>query len=279
MGVNRAKVNDHHYNHALKPMSWGNTVPREVRPIKPGFAGYLPNASTHYGSSHYGGLPIYGGGHADLPHKGRPPMACASAYDLMAGGEHGKNAELNMISSAEIGRSAWNLEWARCPTALHAQQYATRPRTPATANGSRAQTPPASYRQPRTMGLPSSVSRQEQQPSQQPEYAVLPSFRQRSFTPMSRDPRGPSAAHAAAVGGIRPGYMGHIPRVLNHYGSTHVGGSYERQDLSLPGMRGGPTVYGEGEIAGGSDQYTQANVDRWLAEKGTAGDFRHALSA
>ena len=67
--------------------------------------------------------------------------------------------------------------------------------------------------------------------------------------------------------------------MLNHYGSTHVGGSYERQDLSLPGMRGGPTVYGEGEIAGGSDQYTQANLDRWLAEKGTAGDFRHALSA
>ena len=67
---------------------------------------------------------------------------------------------------------------------------------------------------------------------------ALPSYRRATFVPMSRDPRGPSAARAHAVGGISPGYMGFVPGVANHYGSTHVGGTYERTDASLPGRSG-----------------------------------------
>ena len=37
-------------------------------------------------------------------------------------------------------------------------------------------------------------------------------------------------------------YTGHIPGVMNHYGSTHVGGSYQKQDVALPGRDKGPPV-------------------------------------
>jgi hypothetical protein len=274
-----SRGNSDYHDFALRPISWDHTVPRDVRPIKPGFAGYLPNASSHFGSTHYGSLPIRGGGRAALPHQGRQNRAEVGATQLMAGGAMGKDAELHMMSSHEIGRNAWNLEWAG-----HARP---KPQTPASSH--RRQEAPDSSRRPHSasVGAPSgglsqrgaawTVGRRSQRVQTPPE-SPLPSYRKVNYVPMSRDPRGPLAAHAHAVGGIRPGYMGHIPRVLNHYGSTHVGGSYERQDTSLPGgVRS--RQYTEGEVAGGSDAYSQEHLDRWLREKGTAGDFRHALSA
>ena len=109
------KANDHRWTGSLTPISWDHTVRKAVHPIKPGYAGYLQNASLHYGSSHYGGLPMRGGGHADLPFHGRPPREKVGASDLMAGGGLGRDQILNMVSSAEYGRCAWNLEWAHVP--------------------------------------------------------------------------------------------------------------------------------------------------------------------
>ena len=64
----------------------------------------------------------------------------------------------------------------------------------------------------------------------------IPSFRQSTITPMSRDPRGPSAAYSYSKGGVIPRYTGHIPGVYNHYGSTHVGGSFTNlASEALPG--------------------------------------------
>ena len=58
----------------------------------------------------------------------------------------------------------------------------------------------------------------------------LPSFRQGSFTPMSRQAFAPAHEthrdrHLSATG-IKPGYQGHVPNACKHFGSSHTGGSH-----------------------------------------------------
>ena len=218
-------------NVRMRPSNWLTAQVRETRPVIPGFAGHLPLSKIHYGSSHYGGVPLRGGGRVPLPHQGglKPEM---KATDLMGGGELGKGAELHVPSSFLIGRQAWDLTWAG-----HTRKRP--PSTPRSLEARRRAMDTSSHQvRPSSAGTPRAVARQEQNFCQTTaEEPPLPSFRRCSYVPMSRDPRGPLAAHAAAVGGIRPGYTGFIPGVSNHYGSTHVGGSYERQDVALPGRQ------------------------------------------
>ena len=65
----------------------------------------------------------------------------------------------------------------------------------------------------------------------------LPSFRQGSFTPMSRQAFAPAHethrdGHLSATG-IKPGYQGHVPKASQHFGSTHLGGSHRDFQMAL----------------------------------------------
>lgn len=205
----------------LMPISWDHTLPRTTRPIKPGFAGHISDARYHYGTSHFAGLPIRGGGRTPLPHKGGPALAELDPSRLSSGAMT-HDAELHISSSQEIGRNAWNLGWAGHAT----QKRAATPRT--VARRQRVERQMGWGQHP---GAPSTIAQQPQS-----EDAPAPSFRQSTLVPMSRDPRGPSAAYAYSKGGIIPRYTGHVPGVYNHYGSTHVGGSFtDFASAALPG--------------------------------------------
>ena len=198
-------------NFALRPMSWNHTTPRDSRAVRPGFAGHINDAADHYGSSYFAGVPLRGGGHQKLPHKGGMPLTKLDSHGLMHGGLLSKDAELHMVSSHEVGRNAWNVDWAKRTVTVRG----TTPRgaTPRSADPrQRSSSASASYRPfssgsrstPRggtpVQGTPRSFRRQGQA-----EEEALPSWRHTSFVPMSRDPRGPSAVQAQKMGGIRPG--------------------------------------------------------------------------
>jgi len=215
----------------LKPISWDHTMPHVTRKIRPGFAGHITDARIHYGSSHYVGTPMRGGGRTPLPHKGGLPEVTDSSQ-LMAGGAMGFDSELHVSSSQVVGRHAWNLAHAGHTN----YRGSPTPRTAARQERVQRQMD-ASAEAQRQAGTPWSVRVQTQKTDAlEADDEPMPSFRKPSFVSMSRDPRGPSAEHAHTVGGIIPRYQGHVPGVMNHYGSTHVGGSFTNfASLALPG--------------------------------------------
>lgn len=226
----------------LQPISWNHTVPHVTRSVVPGFAGHITDARIHYGSSHYVGVPLRGGGRTPLPHKGglptneiTDPSKLDTSQGLMT-----HDAVLHISSSQVIGRNAWNLRHARTmfpnpdPTPRTADR---RERVARQVTAMRSANP--------NLGRPGtawSLRRKGQyaegaaSPAEADAEEPIPSFRQSTTTPMSRDPRGPSAAYAYSKGGVKPRYTGHIPGVYNHYGSTHVGGSFTNlASEALPG--------------------------------------------
>ncbi len=217
----------------LQPISWNHTMPHVTRPIKPGFAGHITDARVHYGSSHYVGIPARGGGRTALPHKGGLTEITDSSK-LADGGAMTHDAELHISSSQVIGRHAWNLAHAG-----HTNYHGTP--TPRTAERrQRVARQMASMQSAGQPGTAWSISRTVQSTQGATSTAeadeLIPSFRKSTITPMSRDPRGPSAAYAYSKGGIVPRYQGHVPGVMNHYGSTHVGGSFtDFASVALPG--------------------------------------------
>ena len=68
--------------------------------IKIGYAGFVPGAAAHHGSSHVGGLPYRDGNKWNRP---PPPEQRVGRLRGQAG--------LNVTSAREPGRQAWNMDW------------------------------------------------------------------------------------------------------------------------------------------------------------------------
>ena len=87
-------------------MSWDHRAPAEeahkrmVGGVMSGYAGHLPNACNHYGSTATGDLPFTDRHVWDQP----SPMERRRRNQA--------HSWLNKTSSADIGRQCWNLEWA-----------------------------------------------------------------------------------------------------------------------------------------------------------------------
>jgi hypothetical protein len=90
-----------------RPISWGHAAAEEetrraqIGGIKDGFAGFVPRASAHYGSSHYGGLPF----RDSEKWQAKGPLDCTRRRNQ-------PQPRVNRQSSSEIGRQAWNVEWS-----------------------------------------------------------------------------------------------------------------------------------------------------------------------
>lgn len=89
-----------------QPMSWDAATPPEtahkasIGGIKVGFAGFVPKAQSHYGSSHVGSLPYRDRRKWDRGVMEKEARRRTNAHD-----------GLNQTSAREVGRQAWALEW------------------------------------------------------------------------------------------------------------------------------------------------------------------------
>jgi hypothetical protein len=217
-GASHASVPAH-----LRPIVLGDSATaerethrRQVGGIKLGYAGFVPRAQAHYGSSHYGGLPFREG-----PKR--------NDFESIP-------APQNRRSSDDIGRHAWNLAWSghgkqaqvltvaqQMGLKLPGQSHAGLDATAKRAN-SQQRVRPTSARRADHASAPSSESGVRPTTTASP----IPSFRATSFDTMSRDHVSePSSLYSNFrfnAGGIKPGYMGWVPKVSTQYGYTTFGG-------------------------------------------------------
>ena len=215
-GASHANVPPH-----LRPIVLGDsatneneTYRREVGGIKIGFAGFVPRAKSHYGSSHYGGLPFREG-----PKRNH--------FESVP-------APQNRRSSDDIGRHAWNLAWSghgKQAQVLSAAMAAGL-KLPGQNHQVRVKNKSASderMRRPVSAPMHVHASAPSSEPGQQRNPGTpVPSFRATNFKTMSRDhvsePSEIYSSFRSNVGGIKPGYMGWVPKTSTLYGQTTFGG-------------------------------------------------------
>jgi len=236
------------------PMSWTSSSPEnetyrwQIGGVKAGFSGHVPRSVNHYGSSHYGGLPFRDNARW---HQKPAPLEARRRTRAHAG--------VNPTSAAETGRSAWNVEWAN-----HSQLLALlRPHELAKYNvnskrmarqtkGMRNLEAGGNLLEAATgidldgdgdVGLmnvkPDALPhRRERTPRQESRHGnmsdrqlinegstPLPSYRKMNFLPISRDHATPARElRRNSHGGIKPRYMGFVPKAQFQYGVSHFGG-------------------------------------------------------
>ena len=248
--------------------------------IKDGFAGFVPGAQFHYGSSQcvtsqsklatahalpravllrapafetrlisYGGLPFHD--------KRRPPQ-----HEMNARRRNRAQPGLNVTSSADVGRQAWNVEWAdtkQMLKILRPQDLEKYKIGAAKATGMRGVESGLNALEAASgididgdgdVGLPNgtrtgggsdrgrlaharahserAAPRAQQRPQtglSETATAQLPSYRRMAFVTSSRDHATPDyELHRARTGGIVPRYMGFVPKAQFQFGVTTVGG-------------------------------------------------------